>query len=496
MANRDNTTMNTTLNYLLAKVNVLSGLSGQTGPAGPTGTNGSTGPIGPTGSQGQTGYTGPTGSQGPTGNNATQSLAQTLLVGNSAGISDINMSSHSITSILSEKYSVGIDISDSSTTSQITSNNSGQLLLECANDLKLDVNNASIVELTPTNLTLTGEIVNMNSTAGNPMTLTSDDILYLNSANNTQINAVSSFTATAGDNIILTATNDAMTLSADDDITLTSISGNISSTATISNTITGGNVGIYSTTGGVEISAVADSVNIITPQKTYFNLTTELTGDGEINLTNISSPADLYLQTGNVGDLNLTSATNTLITCGEDFLVNTNNTTGSIGFNVGDLISGGVRWNTYPMGITFFNKWNGGFNYNTPNAWEMVRQNTITFPTQFLYGTWAVSFSINCSNVGSAPSDKGLAMYFNFIDANSITYNGFSYNQSFPFANWFNPSTYTNTSQTPLSITYTDYFDFTGAINDLQLQINWYADNPQTQNDFFVSTTFTLMTLI
>jgi hypothetical protein len=126
----------------------------------------------------------------------------------------------------------------------------------------------------------------------------------------------------------------------------------------------------------------------------------------------------------------------------------------------------------------------------------MVRQNSISFPAPFLYGTWAVQFSINCSNIGSAPGDKGLAMYFSFIDGASITYNGFSYNQNYPYANWFNPSNYVNTSQTPLSITYTDYFDFTGAINNLELQINWFANNSQSQNDFFVSTTFTLMTLI
>ena len=125
----------------------------------------------------------------------------------------------------------------------------------------------------------------------------------------------------------------------------------------------------------------------------------------------------------------------------------------------------------------------------------MVRANNFAFPTQFLYGTWAVQFSINCWNIGSTPSDKGLAMYFNFLDGNNISYGGFNYRQQTPFANWFNPSQYTNTAQNPLSITYTDYFDFTGAINDLQLQINWYADNGQSQ-EFNVSTTFTLMTLI
>jgi hypothetical protein len=122
----------------------------------------------------------------------------------------------------------------------------------------------------------------------------------------------------------------------------------------------------------------------------------------------------------------------------------------------------------------------------------MVKSNSFKFPSDFLYGTWAVSFSINCFNVGTGPSDKELAMYFNFLDGNGLLFEGFNYRQQTPYAQWFNISQY---SQNPLSITYTDYFDFTNAINDLQLQINWYGNNSYTQ-EFNVSTTFTLCTLI
>jgi len=319
-----------------------------------------------------------------------------------------------------------------------------------------------------TELTGDGSITcsNVNAPPTLPLTIATDDILFINTGNNTQINAVSSFTAVAGDNIILTATNDAMTLSADDDITISSVSKGV--------LINGG-------TGDAGTNDI-----VLTTQ----NAT--LVGNIVLN-----SGGDIQLNAPNGAVISINSDDNTQVDCGENFFVQTNGTTGLINLTTGDLFNGGgIKWNTYPMGITFFNKWNGGFNYSTPNAWEMVRQNSITFPPQFLYGTYAVSFSINCSNVGSQPADKGLAMYFNFIDGGSVTYNGFSYNQSFPYANWFNASGYTNTSQTPLSITYTDYFDFNGAVNNLELQINWYADNPQPQNDFFVSTTFTLMTLI
>ena len=255
----------------------------------------------------------------------------------------------------------------------------------------------------------------------------------------------------------------------------------------------------------VSTNTTTGTIQFNSPTPTYFNTATANTGDGVISVGEINRNNGDISIISQSNNLNLQSTTGMNLTVNNGALALTSSGAGislstdlDINLSPNDLAnSGGVKWNSYPMGITFFNKWNGGFTYGTPSNWEMVRQNTFQFPTQFLYGTWAVSFSINCSNVGSSLNDKALAMYFNFIDGNSNTYNGFSYNQSFPYANWFQPSTYTSsTSQTPLSITYTDYFDFSGAVNDLQLQINWYADNPQNQNDFFVSTTFTLMTLI
>jgi len=276
--------------------------------------------------------------------------------------------------------------------------------------------------------------------------------------------------------------------------------GSISSTATsASNTITGSNVGIYSTTGGVEISAVADSVNIITPQTTWFNLTTELTGDGSITLTNVNSVADLTLQTGGTGVLSINAGDNIQTTCGENYFIQTNGTTGIIFLNTGDLSNGGgINWNSYFMGINFFNLWNGGFNYpitGGTNNWEVVRSTSITFPTQFLHNRWAVQFSGNYFSVGSSPSDKGLAIYYDFLDSNGNTYGGNNYNQTTPYANWFNSSTYTATSQTPMSISFLDYYDFTGAVNPLDLRLWWYGDQAQNQN-FQISVQFTLMNLI
>ena len=226
------------------------------------------------------------------------------------------------------------------------------------------------------------------------------------------------------------------------------------------------------------------------------NSNLELNSNNSINLTALGNSGgyDIYLNASN-GRTAISSGNDIIIACSNTLNINSNNS--SVNLNTVDLAnSGGVKLNTYHMGITFFNKWNGNFSYNTSNNWEIINPTqSISFPTQFLSGTWAVQFSINCWNVGSGPSDKELAMYFDFLDGANIQYTGFTYRQQTPFANWFNPSQYFNTAQQPLSITYTDYFDFTGAVNNLELRINWHGNQPYSQ-EFSVSTTFTLMTLI
>jgi hypothetical protein len=172
------------------------------------------------------------------------------------------------------------------------------------------------------------DITNLNSISsatGNPMTLSSDDILYLNSGNNTQINALSSFTATAGDNVILTATNDAMTLSADDDITLTSVSKGVlinggtgdagvnDITLTTQNSTLVGNIVLNS---GGDIQLTTDQYTNITTGKaiTITSITDkiELFSAGELNLNapneiNITTPIDIWFNQNapNSGDGNV-----------------------------------------------------------------------------------------------------------------------------------------------------------------------------------------------
>ena len=378
-------------------------------------------------------------------------VPQTLLGYSSNGVSAIEITPTSIT--LGGNLTTTPIYVEVSASTGLTTNRVGGLNVNC--DFDMNSNNITNIDT-------------LSSTTGNPMTLSSDDILYLNSANNTTITPSASFIVNASDNVFLTANGDAMTLSADDAITLTSVAN-----------------GIFLNSG----TGDSGTPNI------ELNATNGTTTAGNILL---NSGADITLNATSGGVISLNSGDNVQLSCGENFFVNTNSTTGIVGFTTGDLANSGVvRWNSYPMSMTFFSKWNGAFSYpiTGTNNWDIVRTNTISFPTQFLYGTWAVSFSINCWNVGSQPGDKGLAMYFDFFDGNSNTYEGFNYKLGTPYANWFNPSQYFNTAQQPLSITYTDYFDFSNAVNNLELRLWWYGDQYQTQ-EFNVSTTYTLMTLI
>lgn len=84
-----------------------------------------------------------------------------------------------------------------------------------------------------------------------------------------------------------------------DSIIMNTPNGNISSNATGSNIINGSNVEITSNNGGTQISAPTDTINFITPNASYFNLTTELTGDGSVYFSTLNCPAELYVYVPN-----------------------------------------------------------------------------------------------------------------------------------------------------------------------------------------------------
>ena len=137
----------------------------------------------------------------------------------------------------------------------------------------------------------------------------------------------------------------------------------------------------------------------------------------------------------------------------------------------------------YPTGII------GG----TTDSWVQVLNQTITLPNPFLATYYQISFNMNFYDTGSLPSDKQLALYWVIIDGNGNEYRGNTFNRETPWANWFQPSQYTNTSQNPMPIYYSDYFDLSSpiAVNDLQLQLWWFGD--QT-NDYQITATIQFLT--
>ena len=78
-----------------------TGQLGATGATGATGPQGNNGPTGPQGLRGDIGPPGQNGATGPTGPAPVQSLSQTLSVGNSAGIYDINMNQNDVQNVAS-----------------------------------------------------------------------------------------------------------------------------------------------------------------------------------------------------------------------------------------------------------------------------------------------------------------------------------------------------------------------------------------------------------
>jgi len=362
------------------------------------------------------GITGPTGQSG-----AIVPLSTILSVGNSAGPTGINMNGNDIIEVGKQKFSAGINISDKLTKSQITSDNIGNLNIESTDNLLLNLNNVSKVELTPNDLTLTG-----NGQNG----------IILNSTENIKITTLTGIAEIRGGTTYILSQIDKITISAET---------------------------------GIDLIAVED----IILNTTIGNIKLESAGD-----INLNAP------TGGVISMN--SGDNCQFTCGENFFVQTNSTTGIGYFLTGNIQDGGgMKWNNWNMSISFTSIIDKNFDYNTPNAWEMVFPHQITIPDSFIGTTFAISFNMNIYSNGSSYSDKELAFYWEITDSNSNTYTGQTFNNKTPWAQWFNPSQYASAGPfiQPMPICYTDYYNMTSPVpvNPLTLNLYMYADNFQSQ---------------
>jgi hypothetical protein len=94
-----------------------------------------------------------------------------------------------------------------------------------------------------------------------------------------------------------------------------------------------------------DLTLSGNNINLTTPTgKTYINLTNPLTGDGELVCSTYSSGGDLSISALSGGVLSLISGDNVQISCGENFFLTTNDTTGElvfVGTNLQSNSSGG-----------------------------------------------------------------------------------------------------------------------------------------------------------
>lgn len=139
--------------------------------------------------------------------------------------------------------------------------------------------------------------------------------------------------------------------------------------------------------------------------------------------------------------------------------------------------------NSYILPICYTHKMSSNISYvGVNNNWINVYQDTLNaLPNEFFnpnntFWDYKIEFSINLRNV-IAPTDKGLALYFELFDNNAIPYTPFLYNQNTPFTRHSNGSTYSATASDMLTFTWTDYIAFNNSVDtSLTFSLWWYGD--------------------
>ena len=415
----------------------------------------------------------------------------------------------------------GINIFDESNNSQITSSNGGLLTLESVNDLVLNVNNNSIVELTPTTLTLTANgtgnlvvssanshfitnpssyidikndaLINgtnnpafgdetydfnldpinglrfnySNITAGENTTCSiagSTDLTLTSSKGQINLNSYDNVNIYPGVNLFVKS-NDSIFLNAPNDINLTSTNGN----------------GNLSSFGVMSIQSTDDAINLTSASNIVLNAPN---GSSSINMTagnqvNITSMDGILNLTASNSNINLNALTDITIQ---------SNGLGTINTNAPNSNSYG---NALPICLNKFKNgtWSytlGGQVFQDVFAGSPI---TIALPTQFFAESptsgytstmWQINFDMNCWNFANA-GDKGFAIYLSFIDNNANLYEPFLYNNLTPYCKWDNPPTFNGAFTQFKSINFCDYIDFTGLVgsndSNIRLQMNIAGDS-------------------
>ena len=143
----------------------------------------------------------------------------------------------------------------------------------------------------------------------------------------------------------------------------------------------------------------------------------------------------------------------------------------------------------YILPICYTHKMSNSFSYiGVNNTWQNVYQDVITnIPIEFFspnntFWDYKIEFSINLRSMSNT-SDKGLALYFEILDSNSVVYTPFLFNQPTPFTRHSNSSTYNATSSDMLTFTWTDTISFNSSVApQLSFSLWWYGDQNNAPN--------------
>ena len=161
----------------------------------------------------------------------------------------------------------------------------------------------------------------------------------------------------------------------------------------------------------------------------------------------------------------------------------TNPSTSSIFLNAVDILSNAGNIGIYyTLPINFTMNWSDNYNYTNINNWERVARNSMNLPVEYFTQTgtqtaWRYEFAINCFNCNNQ-IDKAYAMYIEFIDNNSNSFQSFCFNLTTPFTTHKNNSTYSATSTAIENYCLTDYIDFAGSSGGPFIIRLWrYGDN-------------------
>lgn len=142
---------------------------------------------------------------------------------------------------------------------------------------------------------------------------------------------------------------------------------------------------------------------------------------------------------------------------------------------------------TYTLPVVLTSKSSGTVNYGSASSWDNVFHYHLNFPSNFVnplstFNIWKLDVTLNCTNM-TDQANKELAIYCEFRDGNGNSYTPWLFNQSTPYTNHRNQSTYSASStQSENYQLINDYVDFTGVNSAVPFDFRlwWYSNSTNT----------------